>query len=217
MSALTARLLVLALLMAGTSATAARMSRPDAAPAHEPLAAFPLAVEGWRGRDLPAPPPDPGAAGAGADEAIDRHYIDGASAVALYVGYYASQRQGDSVHSPLNCLPGTGWVPIESDYLAVPRGAAGERVTVRRLRVRRGSDEALVLYWYQGRGRVVASEYWSKAYLMYDAARRGRTDTALVRVFSLVDERTDGVRRAERDLVAFVRAALPLLDRLLPL
>ncbi len=34
--------------------------------------------------------------------------------VGLYVGYYASQRQGDTIHSPQNCLPGAGWQPVET-------------------------------------------------------------------------------------------------------
>ena len=29
--------------------------------------------------------------------------------VQLYVGYYQSQREGDLIHSPKNCMPGAGW------------------------------------------------------------------------------------------------------------
>lgn len=214
--ALTTRLLLLAALMGVTAAAAAHVRQPRDMPVLQPLETFPLAVDGWRGREQPALAPDVLAV-LGADDHLDRRYTADAAEVGLFIGYYGSQRQGDSVHSPLNCLPGTGWIPVETGYLAVPRGEGGERVTLRRLRVRRGSDEALVLYWYQSRGRVVANEYWSKAYLMYDAVRRNRTDTALVRVFSLIDEGAGGAARAERDLVSFVRSMLPLLDRHLPL
>ena len=210
----TARLFVLAALMGATAVAAATATRTEAVPSRESLAGFPLEVDGWRGREQPALSTDV-LAELGADEYLDRSYTNGAASVGLYVGYYASQRQGDSVHSPLNCLPGTGWVPIESTYLDVPRGGNGV-MTVRRLRVRRGSDEALVLYWYQSRGRVIANDYLSKAYLMYDAMRLNRTDTALVRVFSMVDERAGGVAHAEDALVSFLGPVVPLLDRYLP-
>ena len=214
--ALSVRLLVLAALMGGTAAAAAHLGHTRPLPPREALSSFPLALDGWEGREQPALAPDELAA-LGADDYLDRRYARGTSSVALYVGYYASQRQGDSVHSPLNCLPGTGWMPVETGYLTLPRGGGtGRDVAVRRLRVRRGSDEALVLYWYQSRGRIVANEYWSKAYLMYDAVRRSRTDTALVRAFTMIDEAAGGVPRAERDVVSFVRSALPLLDRHLP-
>jgi len=214
---LTARLFVLAALMGATAVAAATATRTEAVPSRESLAGFPLEVDGWHGREQPALPADV-LAELGADEYLDRSYTNGAAAVGLYVGYYASQRQGDSVHSPLNCLPGTGWVPIESGYLDVPRGGGGGDglVTVRRLRVRRGSDDALVLYWYHSRGRVIANDYLSKAYLMYDAIRLNRTDTALVRIFSMVDERAGGVVRAEDALVSFLGPVVPLLDRYLP-
>ena len=51
-----------------------------------------------------------------------------------------------------------------------------------------------MLYWYQSRGRVVGSEYWSKIYLVLDAARYNRTDAALVRVVVPV---ADGSPEAE--------------------
>ena len=27
----------------------------------------------------------------------------------LYIGFYQSQREGDLIHSPKNCMPGAGW------------------------------------------------------------------------------------------------------------
>ena len=49
----------------------------------------------------------------GVDDYLSRAYYraDGA-VVGLYMGYYGSQRQGDTIHSPLNCLPGAGWEPV---------------------------------------------------------------------------------------------------------
>jgi hypothetical protein len=44
-----------------------------------------------------------------------------------------------------------------------------------------------VYYWYQGRGRIVASEYQVKWNLLRDAALLGHTEEALVRVVSYVN------------------------------
>src|SRR5690349_13032434 len=38
----------------------------------------------------------------------------------LYVGYYATQRDGASYHSPLNCLPGSGWELTSPDTVMIP-------------------------------------------------------------------------------------------------
>ena len=60
----------------------------------------------------------------------------------------------------------------------------GERVLVNQYVVENGLQRQLVLYWYQSHGRVVASEYRGKVYMVLDALRLNRTDAALVRVSS---------------------------------
>jgi EpsI family protein len=218
-TSLPGRLTVLAAVLAMTALASGYAGRTEAAHAAASLASLPRVIDGWRGLDRPELPADELAA-LGVDAHVDRSYRRAGAAVGLYVGYYGSQRQGDTVHSPMNCLPGTGWAPVESGTvtLTVPRGPSGVAapISVRRLRVQRGTDEALVLYWYQSRGRVTASDYWSKAYLMYDAIRLNRTDTALVRVFSMVDGVDGGPARAQHDVTAFVRSLMPVLDRHLP-
>ena len=47
------------------------------------------------------------------DEYVNRVYQGPSQAtVGLYLGFYESQRRGRTMHSPLNCLPGAGWVII---------------------------------------------------------------------------------------------------------
>src|SRR5205085_10848062 len=112
----------------------------------------------------------------GADDYIVRTYHDGQSnLVGLYIGYHASQRQGDTIHSPLNCLPGAGWQPMElaRTTIDVPGGSAGAAAPMDRTRViiQKGLDRQLVYYWYQSHRRVVASEYWGKIYTGLDSVR----------------------------------------------
>jgi EpsI family protein len=212
---MTRRLVVLSGWLLAAAACLYAASRPEEVPLREPLAGLPFAIGAWTGEPLP----DFDAAVEallGADEYVHRAYASAPDrAVALYLGYYSSQRHGDSIHSPLNCLPGSGWQPVSHSYLAIPIESSSIRVN--RYVVRKGLERNVVLYWYQSRGRVVASEYWSKLYLIYDALRLNRTDAALVRVIAPVaGSGAAAEAAATSDAVDFVRATFPLLGRYLP-
>ncbi|MFO8175891.1 MAG: EpsI family protein [Longimicrobiales bacterium] len=133
--------------------------------------------------------------------------------VSTYVGYYESQTQGRTIHSPKNCLPGGGWEPLRSTVaeIAVP-GDAVHRVN--RYVLQRDADRALVLYWYQGRGRVAHNEYFVKLDLLKDAAIQRRTDEALVRIVVPVTTSEDEAFQQAR---TFAETLIPALDRALPL
>lgn len=130
----------------------------------------------------------------------------------VYVGYFEQQTQGKTIHSPKNCLPGSGWEPLASRTITLqtPNGP----VTVNRYLLKREDEQALVLYWYQGRGRVEANEYVVKWDLLKDAALRHHTEEALVRVVVPVS-----VNEAQAyDLAAKIAAALvPSVGSALPL
>ncbi len=119
---------------------------------------------------------------AGMTDYVARVYWRPDSTVAFttYVGYYDRQTQGKSMHSPKNCLPGAGWEILHTGTATV-LAADGAHIVNRDL-LKNGPQEAVVYYWYQGRGRVVASEYAVKWNLLRDAALTGRTDEALVRI-----------------------------------
>ena len=156
----------------------------------------------------------------GADDYLSRFYYTEKGMAGLYVGYYKSQRQGDTMHSPLNCLPGAGWQPLEKSYLPI-QVAYGNgdqtEITVNRYVIEKGLDQQVVLYWYQSHGRVIANEYRSKIFMVYDAARLNRSDAALVRVTSpKLGSDAGGLQEAEARAVQFVKEAFPLMERFLP-
>lgn len=116
-----------------------------------------------------------------ADDYIVRNYATADGKYAnVFLAYYKSQLAGESMHSPKNCLPGSGWEPVINDRIQVsgPRGP----VEVNRYVVERNGQRSLILYWYHSGNRVYASEYWGKAYLIADSARTGRRDGAIARV-----------------------------------
>ena len=134
----------------------------------------------------------------------------GALAFSLYIGYYDQQTQGKSIHSPKNCLPGAGWEPLTSQPQAI--ATATGSVTVNRYLIQNGHQRALVLYWYQGRGRVAWNEYWVKWDLLRDAALKRRSDEALVRIVVPVrDSEAVALRTADSAAAALVPAIMRAL------
>ena len=199
----------------------ARAERSEPVPIRAPLSDFPMQMSGWRG--VQEPPFEPNILRIlGVDDYLTRAYFTSARAgVGLYIGYYKSQRQGDTMHSPLNCLPGAGWEPMSQSFTSVQvqrsEGTPPSDITINRLLVQKGLDRQMVLYWYQAHGRVVASEYWSKFYLIRDAVRLNRTDGAMVRVISpILGESAEDESRAEGLGKGFVQTLFPKLTQFLP-
>lgn len=131
----------------------------------------------------------------------------------VYVGYYAHQRSGRTIHSPKNCLPGSGWEPLSAEVRDVE--VPGGTVSINRYVLAQGGQRALVYYWYQGRGRVAASEYQVKWELLRDAAFRARTEEAMVRIVVPLGDATQDAS-ADRLAVETVRRLVPPLYNLLP-
>ena len=126
----------------------------------------------------------------------------------FYVGFYASQREGASYHSPLNCLPGSGWILSEPGKAMVSL-PDGSQFVANKYVIENGEYRSLMLYWYQGRGRQVASEYWGKVYTVIDSVRLRRSDGAMVRVTVPLGESEDAALKTALDLSARAVAALP--------
>jgi EpsI family protein len=181
----------------------------------ETFASFPRGLAAWP-QSVDVPIAGEALAILGADDYLSRTFVGAAAAppVNLYVGYYGSQRQGDAIHSPQNCLPGAGWQPVEGGRVALDLG--GRTVTVNRYVIQKGLDRQVALYWYQGRGRVVANEYANKLWLMIDAARLHRSNGALVRVMAPAGRAAGGLDAADAAASAFVRGLFPTLPAYLP-
>lgn len=213
------RAAIAAVLIAGVSLFVQRASGAESVPPRAPLSTIPLNLPGWMGHELPAWDEDVLRV-LGADDYVSRRYITDSAVADLYVGYYRSQRQGDSIHSPQNCLPGAGWQPVENGTVTIPvaaNAAAGSSparaITVNRYVIQKDFDKQVVLYWFQGRGRVVASEYANRAYLVLDSLRTRRSDGALVRVTSpVISSVDDASRAAER----FASTLYPKLSEVIP-
>ncbi len=126
----------------------------------------------------------------------------------VYIGYYDRQVQGKSIHSPKNCLPGAGWEALASSEVAIP--AATGTIAANRYLLQKDEHQALVLYWYQGRGRAVANEYLVKVNLLRDAALRQRSEEALVRIVVPIQNSEEEAFEIARDAAKTVAPSLAL-------
>jgi EpsI family protein len=151
-----------------------------------------------------------------ADDTLSRLYTSSSprSGVDLFVAFFKSQRSGVAPHSPKNCLPGAGWVEERSEILHFDVPGRAKPLEVNHYVVQRGDNKNAVLYWYQSRERSVASEYNAKMYVIADAIRYNRSDTALIRV--IVPFEGNNADHATEIAKNFVRTSYGPLMSILP-
>jgi EpsI family protein len=208
------RLLPVVVLLGLTFFVLEARGREEILPPHENLSTFPMQIADRHSRDLPMSPDELEVLGPGDFLMRDYASMSGGLPVNLYIAFFPSQRTGDTIHSPKNCLPGSGWAPIESGHISLQR-ANGSMILVNRYVIEKGADRILVLYWYQAHGRVTPSEYWAKVLLVTDAIRMNRTDGALVRLVVPILQGTSDAR-AQKSATEFAERILPLLDNYIP-
>ncbi len=188
--------------------------RPEAIPAGRPLAGIPQILGPWSLVEEGVVDADTQAV-LKADDLLNRVYADRSTGrgVNLFIAAFRSQRNGKAPHSPKNCLPGNGWTPLQSDELAIDVGRSAP-ISVNRYVVAHGDSRSLVLYWYQSRDRAIASEYKAKFWVIMDAVRLNRTDTALVRI--VVPMAPNDEAGATRTASEFVKAFYGTIREYLP-
>ena len=188
--------------------------RPEAVPPGRPLADFPTTIAGWQLRQEGVIDAETQAI-LKADDLLTRVYSEPATGrgADLYIAAFRSQRNGKAPHSPKNCLPGAGWTPLDQGEITIDVGAVAP-IPVNRYVVVHGESRSVVLYWYQSRDRAVASEYSAKFWVVADAIRLNRTDTALIRV--IVPIANGAMAAADQTAIDFVKAAYGTIRQFLP-
>jgi EpsI family protein len=209
------RFLVAVVLLAGTALLLQARSRNELSPPRPPLASFPEQLGNWAGTDVEISQDVRDVLGPGdfllrvyRSDDETKPYTD------LFIAYFPTQRAGDTIHSPKNCLPGSGWTPVDSHRITLSVDGHAPFV-VNRYVISKGSDRQLVLYWYWAHNRAVASEYWAKIYLVTDSIRMNRSDGSLVRITSrmLPGESADS---AVQRVLPFAGKVVPLLNQYIP-
>jgi EpsI family protein len=197
----------------------------DRVPQSAPLSQLPGTFGPWTSEDIPISPEVLDILGKG--DFLNRVYTEGkpeavgqaatpafSRPVQLFIAYFATQRSGQSIHSPQNCLPGSGWSFLSSGVTTFS-DQTGKQYRVGDYVISNGREKQEVLYWYQSHGRSIASDYKAKLLMLTDAIRYGRTDAALVRVITDVPTNEDPAEAHQR-VVNFAKNVTPLLSAYVP-
>ena len=188
-------------------------SRKELIPQRQPLAVFPHQLDSWRGSDYTIPQDQLVVLGPG--DFLLRDYRNAPQPpIGLFIAYFPSQRAGDTIHSPKNCLPGAGWAPVDSKRMQVSLPGR-HNFPANRYVIAKGADRQLVLYWYLAHDRAVASEYWAKYYLVADSIKMNRSDGSLIRLSTPIVY-GESPEQAQDRLLAFSGLVVPRLDAYIP-
>jgi EpsI family protein len=190
------------------------MTRSEVIPEKKPISALPAQLGNWTQYQEGVVDRDTQSV-LKADELLTRSYVRQGTPLPanLFIAYFKTQRTGQLPHSPKNCLPGSGWVPSVSEFVNVDI-AGRDPIEVNRYLVAKGDSKSVVMYWYQSRDRVVASEYRARYYSILDAIQYNRSDTALVRV--IVPVVNDDEAAATKIATDFIKASFTTIRQYFP-
>jgi EpsI family protein len=213
MTNLTIRFVLAAVLIACTALFLQAHNRQEVLPARLPLQSFPTQIASMTGVDISIDKDQLEVLGKG--EFLHRVYDDRQQPfIDLFIAFYPSQRTGETPHSPQNCLPGSGWAPVENTRISLQMPGHAP-FPVNRYVIAKGDSRELVLYWFWAHNRGVASEYWNKFYLVSDSIKMNRSDGSLIRITSPVLA-GETIQAAQERITPFVSSVLPLLNEYIP-
>ena len=215
MRASSLRFILAAALIASAAIFLQARGRNEIFPPRLPLLSFPTQLSNWTGTDIAIQKDVLEVLGPG--DFLLRVYQNPAEKqpfVDLFIAYFPSQRTGDTIHSPKHCLPGSGWLPVESSRVTLSLPGHSP-FPANRYVIAKGDSRQLVLYWYWAHDRGVASEYWAKFYLVADSMRMNRSDGALVRITTPMYS-GETAEAAQQRVLPFAGDVAPLLDSYIP-
>jgi len=136
--------------------------------------------------------------------------------VNFFAAYYDKQTEGSGIHSPEVCLPVGGWevFSIDPTPVSIPGTVYGD-FELNRAVIEKGLSRQLVYYWFEQRGTRMTNDYLAKIDVVYDSLTIGRTDGAMVRFVTPINE---GETEADADarMQGFMAQLLPKLPRYIP-
>jgi EpsI family protein len=208
-------------LLASTALILQNRGDADRIPVSQPLSQMPEHFDGWTAQDVPLT--DDTLAVLGKGDFLNRVYtgqpatdssMTRLAPISLFIGYFPSQRTGQTMHSPQNCLPGAGWTFDSQRYTSL-KDINGKQYKVGEYVISNGDIKQFVIYWYQAHGRSIPNEYRAKLYMVADAIRMNRTDGALVRVITQVLP-SESLDSAKERATEFTQQMAPNLPRFIP-
>jgi len=179
-------------------------------PIKQPLSGFPVEIGDWkfaRKSFFSAPVIEM----LGVADYISYDYAEGNGGwLNLYISYFTAVGVTGGYHSPQNCLPGGGWNIASVEDVALAMGGQ-----IKKVLVQKGGEQQVVLYWFQNRGRIIASEYWEKIYLVLDAVFKQRRDGSFIRIIGQLPKGGDKDKFTQ-EMVDFANKTVELAAQYIP-
>ncbi|NVO25243.1 VPLPA-CTERM-specific exosortase XrtD [Donghicola mangrovi] len=210
--------LAIAILMtAGISAASITIDTSPAQPLQrDAFTVFPRQLGKWRGATSSLDPEIERVLAA--DDYLNATYIDQntGKTANMFVAFYARQTEGQGIHSPEVCLPSAGWEIYEINPFNIQVGGDYGDFAVNRAIIQKGTDQQLVYYWFEQRGKRLTNDFKAKLTVLSDGLTMGRTDGALVRYVTPIYPK-ETAEQADARLMDIVRNSLKRLPDFVPL
>jgi EpsI family protein len=145
----------------------------------------------------------------GADDELDRMYLrSSGERVRLYVGYQRHEEQGKEVANA------TSW-ELTRTASPVEVRIDSEAVRLNEVVEVNGDTRTVKLFWFDFGGRPATNWYVAKAYTIWNALTRGRTNGAIVLV-EWEAPATSDLEASRRNVMDFVKLLRPQLAEYIP-
>ncbi|UZP67549.1 EpsI family protein [Desulfovibrio mangrovi] len=146
------------------------------------------------------------------DYMLRRYASRDGAVVDLYVGYHGGGEETGPVHSPKNCLPGSGWLEQRIDTVSLAL-EDGQNITAMRAVYGKDGNVVVFYYWFDVLGVSYVDEFSLKFAEIMGVLLHNRRDALLVRV----SVPTSGDVQVDNETVqSFVREFYPVLRQFIP-
>ncbi len=131
--------------------------------------------------------------------------------VSLYIGYHGGGKDSGGIHSPKNCLPGSGWYLVSEERITVRSGL--KAIDLEKAVYQKGAYKELFLYWYDVKGQSITNEFALKFAEIKNSMIYRRRDSAFIRISVDIESDEDiSFLVCEK----FIKDFYPVIEEFLP-
>ena len=106
--------------------------------------------------------------------------------VHLFFDYFSQMNSRGGPHSPRNCLPGSGWMILDTEEREIT--VNGRIIKIGRFYMSLGESEKVMDFWYITRYGETSNDFTFKFYMMINSLTFRQIDVAFIRIIANDDE-----------------------------
>ncbi len=139
----------------------------------------------------------------GTQEGYIHKYREGGLDIEAVTVVFKDQKFEAQVHSPLHCLPGSGWEIIRQENIVQENGSGSLYATL--LQIKKSSLSQYVLYWFMINGKMVQDIYHLKWEVLKNRLFRRNIAVYFFRLTTLNDDVISDQQQVRSKLLRFAR------------